>query len=98
MFLLIRHSKSGVWFGEFDYQPAGPLGPGYYSKSARRLRRWYGPSDLSGVAAGATLKSESWTTPPVEVFIPATSEMAEILTPTEKGRKNLEAVQVRDRP
>jgi hypothetical protein len=93
---LIRHNLSGVWFGEFNFCPTDSAGPDRYeSTSARRLRRWYGPSDLSGVANGHPLKADSWTTPAVGVTLLADGT-AEVLTVTERGQTSLAAVAVRD--
>lgn len=87
--LLIRHNLSGVWFGNFSREGDEWVGTG------KRLRRWFGPSDCSGVAAGATLKSGTYATPEVAVRL-TVAETCEVLTCSEKGAANLDAVEVRD--
>ena len=89
---LIRHNLSGVWFGTFRRE-----GDEWISDSAKRLRRWFGPSDCSGIAAGAALKDDSWCTPAVAVRL-TSAQTCEVLYCTESARQNLNSVQVRDVP
>lgn len=93
---LVRHNIDGVWFGDFEVSEDGNW---LVAPVARRLRRWYGPSDLSGVAAGATLKEGSYTTPPVEdVRLPIASGMGGNLKCSPNGEANLRALKIRDMP
>jgi len=87
--LLIRHNLSGVWFGEFTREGDEWVG------TARRLRRWHGPSDCSGIAAGAPLKNGTYSTPAVQVRL-TVAQTCEVLTCTTRGAESLTSVEVRD--
>ena len=90
---ILRHTLDGVWYGMSE-----KVGDDWIVRDAKRLRRWEGPSDLSGVAAGTNLKSGTYFTPPVEEVVLSVENMCGVYAVSEKGKASLDAVEVRDLP